>query len=88
MSNVTDFKVGIRYPNKNDEKYKLGYIYFPSEIKRDKYIRDELDFCRNEEKSYLSALYKNQRINAVHVLYNKRIAFAKLNKLPVEMVKS
>jgi len=83
-----DYKVGIRFPNKNDEKYRLGYIFLPTEVKRDAYIRDELEFCKSEEKSYLSALYKNQRLSSIQALYNKRIEFAKLNGLDIEMVKA
>lgn len=75
----------IRFPNKYDEKYKIGYVYFDTEIEREKYIRNEFLFCKTEEKSYLTALYSNQRVTAVQNLYNKRIEFAKSNSLSIDM---
>ena len=75
----------IRFPNKYDEKYKIGYVYFDTELEREKYIRDEFVFCKVEEKSHLTALYSNQRITSVQNLYNKRIEFAKSNNLTIDM---
>ena len=72
MSN--EFRLEIRQPE-NDDKYKIKYVYFKSDVDRDVYIRDEFNYCKVEEKAYLSALYYNQRINAVRDLYNKRIEF-------------
>lgn len=84
---MNKFRLGIRFPLKMSEKYNLGYVYFPTEFDREKYISEEFDFCKVEEKAYLSALYTNQRINTVHDLYNKRIQFCKRNKLKIEMTK-
>ena len=77
MSDVN--KLEIRYPNKFNEKYKTGYVYFETKTLQEQYIRDEFKYCKVEEKSYLTALYSNQRLIAVQNLYNKRIEFAKLS---------
>lgn len=69
----------IRYPNKFNEKYKTRYVYFDSPELRESYIRAEFKHCKVEEKSYLTALYSNQRLTTVQNLYNKRIEFAKLS---------
>ena len=88
MSKLNEFQLGIRFPNKFDEKYKLGYIFLSGDVEREDYIRKEYDYCKNEEKSYLTALYSNQRISAVQNLYNKRIEFAKKNGFKITMDKS
>ena len=68
------FRLEIRQP-KHEDKYDIKYVYFNTDIERDVYIRDEFNFCKKEEKSHLSALYLNQRINTVRDLYEKRIKF-------------
>jgi len=85
MSNTKEFQLGIRFPNKYDEKYKVGYVYFSTDVDRENYIREEFNYCKTEEKSYLTALYTNQRVSSVQALYNKRIEYAKKNGLTISM---
>ena len=81
------YQLEIRIPKNNGDKYFMGYIYFENELNREKYIREEFVFCKYEEKSYLTALYSNQRNAAVQNLYNKRIEYAKLNGFTVDVSK-
>ena len=80
-----DNQLEIRFPNKFDDKYRIGYVYFDDVDKREKYIREEFMFCNIEEKAYLSALYSNQRTVAIQNLYNKRIDYARVNSLTIDM---
>lgn len=81
------YQLEIRIPNIKDEKYLTGYVYFEKELQREKYIREEFVFCKYEEKSYLTALYSNQRSAAVKILYNRRVEYAKLNGLTIDMTR-
>lgn len=81
--NTSGLHLEIRYPNKFTEKYKTGYVYFDTIELRENYIRIEFNYCKVEEKSYLTALYSNQRVTAVQNLYNKRIEFAKSSGLTI-----
>jgi hypothetical protein len=73
---MSDQKYFVRvYPNgMNKPCVKLQ---FSSEEEKEKYIKAEYWFCKEEENEYLTAGKTHTRQLAKHLLYAKRTTFAK-----------
>jgi hypothetical protein len=52
-------------------------VVFNSLAEKEKYIKKEYWFCKQEEVNCLSARYKEQRVKAKKDLFLKRVVFAK-----------